>query len=654
MKYRPEIDGMRAFAVLINHFDKRILPSGYLGVDIFFVISGYVITSSLSSRNHSSFVDFLLAFYERRIKRIIPALVFCVSITGIVIAFLDPNPSISLNTALTSLFGVSNLYLSKISTDYFSQATELNPFVQTWSLAVEEQFYLVYPLLFWFTGFSRSARGRSILAFCLLVFSSVSLYAFITLNPASHPYIYFLMPPRFWELAAGCLISCSLQHSPFILGLASRIPSLLVCALIVPLLFTSSDNIVPSTISVVLLTGLLLLSLENGSSVYRIFTYKHIVQTGLLSYSLYLWHWVVLSISRWTVGIHWWSLPFQLILILILSIASYCFIEEPLRRRDWCSTRILTITSGLFILTISATLLKIVGVISEHVILPYSRKTSVVYSERILWDHSSCVFDRTDFHLPGPSDFEKCFIAKSSSNITNSGPLVFWYGNSYNEQLMPAAATISSLHGIRMNSFAVIGCPPTLRLSYSEEKIPGYCASSFRKYLEFAIDHSPRGSKFVIAASPTYWHGPSGKLSALSLGSRMLTFSQARQNFIDELFQISRLLKKKDLSLLVTSGIPELMSDPNVCSNPLSYYNDACHPVASQSGFVSNRSLVSLLSSTQLLSSGLTIIDIYSPLEMYIRSNGSDIFALYYNQTHLTKKGASLLIPVIAKSLLNS
>ena len=107
-KYRPEIDGLRAFAVIaviINHFNKDILPGGYLGVDIFFVISGYVITSSLQGRPSKNFKDFISGFYERRIKRLVPALSVFALIMSIAICAFNPHPGLALQTGLTSLFG---------------------------------------------------------------------------------------------------------------------------------------------------------------------------------------------------------------------------------------------------------------------------------------------------------------------------------------------------------------------------------------------------------------------------------------------------------------------------------------------------------------------------------------------------------------------
>jgi peptidoglycan/LPS O-acetylase OafA/YrhL len=148
--YRPDIDGLRAvavFAVIANHFNHQILPSGYLGVDIFFVISGYVITSSLLQRPGQSFAENLGNFYARRVKRIIPAMLMFIATMAVLICLFNPSPHESLQTGLAAIFGVSNLYLRERATDYFAPSTQLNVFTHTWSLGVEEQFYLVFPLI---------------------------------------------------------------------------------------------------------------------------------------------------------------------------------------------------------------------------------------------------------------------------------------------------------------------------------------------------------------------------------------------------------------------------------------------------------------------------------------------------------------------------
>ena len=181
--YRDELDGLRAFAVIaviINHFNKNILESGYLGVDIFFVISGYVITSSLINKRFDKFKIFISSFYIRRIKRLLPALMFYVLPISLLIWILDPAAKESLRTGITSMFGISNLYLFSNAVDYFANSTELNPFTHTWSLSVEEQFYLIFPIIFWLSSFkSNKSKVKRNLLLILLPISTISLIAFI-------------------------------------------------------------------------------------------------------------------------------------------------------------------------------------------------------------------------------------------------------------------------------------------------------------------------------------------------------------------------------------------------------------------------------------------------------------------------------------------
>lgn len=214
--YRPKIDGLRAVAVLAvvaNHLNASFLQGGFLGVDIFFVISGYVVTSSLVTRKSGGALSFLKAFYERRFKRLLPALiatVLCVSLIFSLVAspFDDLYPP-ALRTGIASLFGVANLYLLKQGANYFSSDTLYNPFLHTWSLGVEEQFYLVWPLLLIGCGFGRAGRERLhrrrlALLTILLLGASLSVYLWLE-SHGQRDRAFYLMPSRFWELALGCL-----------------------------------------------------------------------------------------------------------------------------------------------------------------------------------------------------------------------------------------------------------------------------------------------------------------------------------------------------------------------------------------------------------------------------------------------------------------
>ena len=141
-----------------------------------------------------------------------PALVVFVVITSVLICLFNPDADLALKTGGTSLFGLSNLYLLKQSVDYFAESTELNPFTHTWSLGVEEQFYLLFPFLIWFSGFGKqTAKGARNLFLLVGALTSASLTSFIYLYQVNQPAAYFLMPSRFWEMAAGCLVFIGFQ-----------------------------------------------------------------------------------------------------------------------------------------------------------------------------------------------------------------------------------------------------------------------------------------------------------------------------------------------------------------------------------------------------------------------------------------------------------
>ena len=357
-RYRPEIDGLRAFAVvvvIINHFNKAILPGGYLGVDMFFVISGYVITFSLFKRHSENFKDFLSGFYERRIKRLVPALSAFVVVMSIAICCFNPSPGSSLKSGIASLFGLSNLYLLNQSTDYFAQSTNLNVFTHTWSLGVEEQFYILFPFLIWFSGFGRQTKNGARNLFvivCILTFAS--LIGFLYLYPTNQSAAYFLMPSRFWEMAAGCLIFIGFQKRASIEQFLEKVPPLLILALIVCVMYLPMSFAAASTIAVVVLTSILIACLKKQTLAFNLLANSKVVYVGLISYSLYLWHWGVLSISRWTIGIHWWSVPFQVALMFSLAVASYRYIETPLRKGNWFGKRWKTLLVGTGVLTITS------------------------------------------------------------------------------------------------------------------------------------------------------------------------------------------------------------------------------------------------------------------------------------------------------------
>jgi peptidoglycan/LPS O-acetylase OafA/YrhL len=458
--YRPEIDGLRAFAVvavIINHLNKDLLPSGYLGVDIFFVISGYVITSSLSGRESKNFGDFLSGFYQRRIKRLVPALVVFVLVTSILICLFNPDPGTALKTGMASLFGVSNLYLFRQSTDYFAQSTELNPFTHTWSLGVEEQFYLLFPFLIWFSGFGRQAKnGARNLFLWIGALTIASLTGFIYLYQANQPAAYFLMPSRFWEMAAGCLTFIAFQKRVKLEQTLEKVPPSLIVAGMVGVMFIPVNLAVPATIAIVGMSAVLLACLKDGTAAYAGFTHDQVVYVGLISYSLYLWHWGILSISRWTIGIQWWSVPL-LLLMFVLASFSYVYIEKPLRSLPTdVATPQSVFLAGLCALGGSATVMVAASIVNINGLTAVSslfvaanpdvKRVSLDYGNGTIvsalvtappWDSKANPIEAINLarcHYSRPitdDDFEACLKTSSTDRSKSSIPKVFVFGDSH-------------------------------------------------------------------------------------------------------------------------------------------------------------------------------------------------------------------------------
>ncbi len=339
--YRRDLDGLRAIAVLAviaNHFSEVLLPGGYLGVDVFFVISGFVITRSLVARSATGLGSFLMAFYARRAKRLVPALIVCVVVTSLMISLVNPDPGGTLRAGAFALFGFSNYAMFQAGTDYFSPNADLNGLLHTWSLGVEEQFYLVFPLLGWIVLFrDPTAQRRTMFLALVSLTAALSLLAWLKAVELDPMRAFFLTHLRFWELAAGCLLAglpneASRSGKPgdaILHGLALGAMLLLFA---IP---ASFERI--ATPAIVLVTVLAIRAGSNGGLLDRALTARAAVWIGTISYSLYLWHWPVIVLSRWTIGIHWWSWPFQLAAMFALAQISWSFIENPLRRRRWTS-----------------------------------------------------------------------------------------------------------------------------------------------------------------------------------------------------------------------------------------------------------------------------------------------------------------------------
>lgn len=601
--HRGDIDGLRALAVLAvigNHIDHNLLPGGFLGVDMFFVISGFVITSSLLSRPTERFTDFLFGFYERRIRRIIPALACCVVLTFLVASlFITPNTTIASSTWQTgawALLGVSNIYLGINASDYFASSSALNPFTQTWSLGVEEQFYLIYPLLFFATTClpGGKANGRRGLLLAVGITGALSLAAYLLVgNQNSWPYYY--SPLRFWELAAGCM-ACLLRLPTLKLPepLRTLLPwlSLAIC---LGTLILAGDASALGTILTVLAMALLLASSDRKDLLYQALACRLLRPIGLGSYSLYLWHWSVLAIARWTIGISIFSLPWLLLAIGILSYASYAWIETPLRQAPWMGNK-----RGTFLIGFGAS---IAGVATLFALRADNGSQ--------LYIGKTCKADRYETCTPPDSPHptvtphisntsirrNPCFVKTLETGLTAKvlkqcsairspeAPTLYVVGDSFAGALSPAIDPIYNEGRFNLVYLAAPGCHFNL---FSERKRRRGC-SQFNKDRYELIKRDARPGD-VVLVSATSGSG----YSATSLK----TLAKLRSD-----------LASQNVQIVVQQIMPRLKAHiPDLCFEPRQAFS-SMNPLIAECGKASSVSLNRYLENTKSARTELKKLD---------------------------------------------
>jgi len=364
--YRPDIDGLRAIAVLAvvgYHFDFQPLASGFLGVDVFFVISGFVIANSLQKRNSLSIREFMIVFWTRRMKRLFPALVVVVAVGVLIAAVIASSQSARFTgvTGMSALIGMSNLYFFRNSVDYWGATTELNFLTHTWSLGVEEQFYFLLPLLFY--GFGLGGRegtslqrlaGKSLLI--LLVLTSLS--GFLLLGVSNPEAVFYLSPFRFWQLGVGVLLCILWPTQQTRFRLSPTIAPVAMVVLLFVLTRPASEGVArASALTASLSTVTLIYFLPQSPLTFRFLATNPMLNIGRISYSLYLWHWTVLVLFRWLTQLSTADKVVALVLSLVLAQLTYRLIEEPLRSRTWKRVIGSELSTGLIVIGTTIALL---------------------------------------------------------------------------------------------------------------------------------------------------------------------------------------------------------------------------------------------------------------------------------------------------------
>lgn len=651
--YIKGIDGLRAVAVLsviFYHLDFTTLPGGFTGVDVFFVISGYVISRSLANSVYRNFFEYILGFYKRRIARIFPALILCLVTTTIATVLFIPQSWLSdLNskTGLGAFFGLSNFILVIFKDGYFAPRGEFNPFLHTWSLAVEEQFYLIFPFIFYVWLTCRKNKSLTGLisrhSLGLLIFVSIAISYVETQSNADRA--FYLLPSRFWELAVGSILFQVQYRELFsrISGYFSQIASFLgVGLLVIGFLFSSQHSfpfpwaIVPVCGTVFLLFGITH-STEQHSVIKTILSSAFLTYIGRISYSLYLWHWPIFTLFRWTIGFEkFLYMLYALFLTFIFSIGSFHFLESPARKNIFIREQYVLphFVIGFFIISLSS-------LFCFMLFLNQSVASLSVTRDKFTWYPY-------EHNIYGTN-----IINSKKFNQTN----MFVLGDSHAGAYSAMLYNISNSLGINVKHLTQGGCPVlNLLKPLSDNEV---CVTARNKAIDTIVTSSkPSDIVFLASLRMIKFSDQWEPFSEEKVRAKQLitTDSKNRALVEEEASQLIEKFQKLGLQVIIDAPKPIFKSPPFRCSD---WFNDM-NPICS-AGFSINRDILlnhrmHVMRSLEKLKEKHVNLSVWDPFTILCSQEICTAFdenlPVFFDGDHLSGYGNKLLLPSFGEHIL--
>lgn len=462
-RYLHDVDFLRSIAVIAvigYHFELGLIESGYLGVDLFFVISGFLIAKIYLEKYFFNLSD-ISQFFKSRFLRIYPALIFCILISTLFLSFLKRYSSDEFKESLSALYGISNFYYFFSEMDYFALPTNSLFFKHTWTLGVEITFYILFPFIIIVYQLLNQKLKKLNLNVIVIFLSFLSLAYFILYINWNEMAVFYLLPGRFWQFGLG-ILAFTLK-SKFSQSINS---SFIVVSIILFVINSQIINLFGSNqIILSALTFIFLNKVKSNTLKLNFLKNKLLLYPGKISYSLYLWHWPILLFSKFNMGYYAFPRYIQFILLILISLFSYYFVEIPSRTKYIKS--IFKINYIPLILLFSTSILYL----SSKSFLPslYKLDHSDIYippSFELLKDGSSysdnCVLPNLNIPI-SLARAEKC----SSATSINNSPRIFAFGDSH----------VGHLQGLLLKINQNFDIPYTLIESPGNE-FPNYKTSS--------------------------------------------------------------------------------------------------------------------------------------------------------------------------------
>jgi peptidoglycan/LPS O-acetylase OafA/YrhL len=481
MGYRSDIDGLRAVAVIsvvAYHVGVPAIGGGFIGVDVFFVISGFLITKLLVAEQRERGSIDLLSFYARRARRLLPAFFLVVAATLLLGWFflvpLGGEQKSLARSAIAAAIYVANIHFARTTGGYFDDSSELQPLLHTWSLAVEEQFYLVWPLLLLACGWVATRWRVKLLPLVLgvlaVIFTGSLIYSWLVSEGsarAAHG-AFFLLSSRAWELAVGAFLALALLRSAQVISKPVGIALSWVGLLAIAFSAAAFTEGMPFPGAVALLPTLGAAAVIAGTwmapraGVAQFLSSPPLVGIGLLSYSWYLWHWPLLAIVRaQELGAkELWRDSLVAILALGLAWATYVFIEAPIRRRHlwggWSNLRVMGAAAvGAMLLIAGAKALQTHAEIAASK-GPLARLALVSVDKG--WSRERCFHD-----VKQP--FRKLIPVAACMQAVNADKYFLVWGDSHADHFASMTETAAAAYGIAVLPRTMSGCPPLLNVN---------------------------------------------------------------------------------------------------------------------------------------------------------------------------------------------
>ena len=578
--YIPAIDGLRAVAVgsvILYHLWPGLLPGGFTGVDIFFVISGFVVTGSMAGKTFGSLKELLLAFYARRLIRIMPALMAMLLVAILATQLFVPDAWLSNSVAVTgklAFAGLSNIGLAFDSDSYFGPQAGYNPFTHTWSLGVEEQFYLLFPFLL----YRRQTNERGVIRL-VAILSLASLLLCGALAFVDPKLSFYLIFTRFWELGAGMLLCLTLERwKPWVAAKGRLLmPAALILiagGLVIPRIATTPF---PFALLPVLGTAMLIAAVcaFPGSIITWLLKTRPMVGVGRLSYSLYLWHWPVFVLFRWTTGLETLQLQLTALAIaVVLSVASYFLVEQPLRTSKRIAGAPRGKVVGMTLAGVVASALAGIALFMAHdqLTLSVTRDHAAWYADArhpLNPDIDNCTVREEVKAFAGGK--ETVFVPENCKS-GNLGFALYAIGDSHNLAYAPNYRQLAAELGVPVHAWFKAGCP-VMKLTESHASRPR-CRNWYESLVAELVSRARPGDvvfmpSLRLTRFTNQFEGDRDILNAKPDSVAPENLAEARP--------ILAVWARAGLGLVIEAPKPMYRSPPFRCSDWFNRANPICH-----------------------------------------------------------------------------